>query len=60
MSIIDQSLFLPNVPWTTLIPGATFLPESRVRGKHCWHPIAVMGVVDTFFVICPGFFFIRR
>ena len=18
------------------------------RGKHCWHPIAVMGVVDTF------------
>ena len=25
-----------------------FIPESRVRGKHCRHPIAVMGVVDTF------------
>ena len=19
-----------------------------IRGKHCWHPIAVMGVVDIF------------
>jgi hypothetical protein len=21
---------------------------TTLRGKHCWHPIAVMGVVDTF------------
>ena len=21
---------------------------TALRGKHCWHPIAVMGVVDTF------------
>ena len=20
----------------------------QLRGKHCWHPIAIMGVVDTF------------
>ena len=20
---------------------------TTLRGKHCWHPIAVMGVVDT-------------
>jgi hypothetical protein len=27
-----------------------WLPFSwtTLRGKHCWHPIAVMGVVDTF------------
>ena len=24
------------------------LPFSWLRGKHCWHPIAIMGVVDTF------------
>jgi hypothetical protein len=21
---------------------------TTLRGKHCWHPIAVMGVVDPF------------
>ena len=21
---------------------------TTLRGKHCWHPIAVMGVIDTF------------
>ena len=21
---------------------------TTLRGKHCWHPIALMGVVDTF------------
>ena len=21
---------------------------TTIRGKHCWHPIAIMGVVDTF------------
>ena len=34
----------------------TFQLESHIilcgkhylRGKHCWHPIAVMGVIDTF------------
>ena len=33
------------------------LPFSRttLRGKHCRHPIAVMGVVDTFRKILVGF-----
>ena len=26
----DALFYLPNVPWATLIPGATFIPESRV------------------------------
>ena len=42
----------PNVS-TTLLQQWGFrqcLPFSwtTLRGKHCWHPIAVMGVVDTF------------
>jgi hypothetical protein len=24
---------------------------TTLRGKHCWHPIVIMGVVDTFW---PG------
>ena len=27
--------FLPNVPWAKFIPGATFIPESRVRKTPC-------------------------
>ena len=39
---LQQQGFLQCLPfsWTTL------------RGKHCWHPIVVMGVADTF-GLCP-------
>ena len=29
----------------------TFQLDNTKRGKHCWHPIAVMGVDDTFRLI---------
>ena len=42
----------PNVSTTPLQQRGFWqcLPFSwtTLRGEHCWHPIAVMGVVDTF------------
>ena len=31
---------------------------TTLRGKHCWHPIAIMGVVDTFGL--GGFLYNKR
>ena len=47
----DKQAF-PNVSTTKLRKRGSqqCLPFSRIalRGKHHWHPIAVMGVVDMF------------
>ena len=49
---IPQIIYCPNVSTTPLRQWdyRQCLPFSwtTLRGKHCWHPIAVMGVVDTF------------
>ena len=37
----------PNVS-TTPVRQWGFRQCLPFRGKHCWHPIAIMGVVDTF------------
>ena len=37
-------MFLPNFPEATFIPGATFIPESRVEGEQKKSTQMVLGL----------------
>ena len=58
---LDQTRPSPKVSTTSLRQWGfrQCLPFSRttLRGKHCRHPIAVMGVVDTYVQAKPAFKF---
>ena len=56
--IFNLKTLSPNMSTTPLRQWGfqQCLPFSwtTLSGKHCWHPIAIMGVVDTFRPSLPG------
>ena len=62
--LISKPIYGPNISTTPLRQWGfqQCLPFSwtTLRGKHCRHPIAVMGVVDTFGPANLGIFLTQR